>query len=81
MSSPTEEMDDNTPPPVTPLVSPADKKELEKFGTAMAQVSKEALNKGLKANEWCSQVQKVNNVLRHIFGYLNGGISQLKTLP
>ena len=25
----------------------------------IAQVSKEALNKGLKANEWCSQVQKV----------------------
>ena len=25
----------------------------------MAQVSKEALNKGLKANDWCSQVQKV----------------------
>ena len=25
----------------------------------MAQVSKEALGKGLKANEWCAQVQKV----------------------
>ena len=26
----------------------------------MAQVSKEAITKGLKANEWCAQVQKVN---------------------
>ena len=29
----------------------------------MAQVSKEALNKGLKANEWCSQVQKVHKYI------------------
>ena len=28
----------------------------------MAQVSKDAIGKGLKANEWCAQVQKVSQV-------------------
>ena len=28
----------------------------------MAQVSKDAISKGLKANEWCAQVQKVSKV-------------------
>ena len=35
----------------------------------MAQVSKEAMNKGLKANEWCSQVQKVSYEFRSISYY------------
>ena len=34
----------------------------------MAQVSKEAINKGLKANDWCSQVQKVRVVQKPLQG-------------